>query len=73
MTSPRRNPRVLSESEAERCRSRLRKSQAQRDQARLQKIRRQNQWNRWGLRLRGAALFTGIVTFFTWIYWMAIH
>lgn len=73
MTSPRRAPRLLSESEAERCRSRLRKSQAQRDQARLEEIRRQNQWNRWLERARGASLFAGIVTFFTWIYWMAIH
>lgn len=69
MTSPRRS---LTESEAEQCRLRLRKSQAQRDQARLQKIRRRNRWNRWGVQFRGAALFTGIVTFFTWIYWMAI-
>ena len=73
MTSPRRPPRTLSKSEAERCKSRLRNTQAERDRARIQKIRRQNHWNRLGVQLRGAALFTGIVTFFTWIYWMAIH
>ena len=73
MTSPRRNPRLLSQSEADAVARVFAKSQAQRDQARLQKIRRQKQWNQWGERLRGAALFTGIVTFFTWIYWMAIH
>ena len=73
MTLPRRTQRTLTETEAERYRNRLRKTQAQRDQSRLAKVRRMNRWNRWLERARGIALFLGIVTFFTWIYWMAIH
>ncbi len=73
MTSPRRSHRTLTETEAERCRNRLRKSQAERDQARLEKVRRTNRKNRWLETARGTVLFLGIVTFFTWIYWIAIH
>jgi len=73
MTSPQRHRRVLTEQEAERHRNRLRQAQSDRDRARLERIRRRNRQAGWLERLRATALFLGIVAFFTWVYWMAIH
>lgn len=73
MTSPHRSPRLLTQTEAERYRAQLRSDQAERDQTRLAEVRRRNRRNQWLENARAAALFAGIVTFFTWIYWMAIH